>query len=649
MSSSKEDDNKNKNKNRHDHQHYSSRLLIWPKGIIRRSRMQPAGWVLGWKSVPTPGRQTVLCAGILPQNTSLQDYLARVQTIRQQFSTKSTTCGCLTQSLEIVAYWCGGGGCGTKNPQKANDNGSTKKNLVLPKITMQQGHPWWWEEETVDPQQQHRQILYYEPQDPQSFSHFASVFGMSGNHNNHWPILLHQLNHSQEMLAMVQNGMNLLQVVVSTRPKEETPDCNDDEETTIPQITKNSRLSSIKSMMMLLCQSSLTLLHFRQLVVLGQERRLAILSFIPWIRCLQNLPNSRSTILLLLSKDTCCCCSCCGKSSVVPSRPLGAKRLVHEWDQFLSAAIDAVLGLLVAIVLLIIATKFPSVGLYSIQAKHACFQMLKENVAWLETFPAGFKLNVQWTHTMGQEIRNLLFFHQHWLDATLWNPQMVSRILVWLASLAAMSGWTGFLVLMMDLWRLEMVLVIWVFHVGFRYLYRAELYLLGAFWRLFRGKKRNVLRQRTDSMQYDATQLLVGTILFCICIFLWTTIWAYYTFFVVANILFHLPLLILWLLYMTNRSVPLGGLVWRTKEPMWFSKTVHLQMIQERENDVRVTRLCSNAESHVTLVSSHLLLHLKPVIQWWMNFCLEALIPRNSNEAPCFMPLTTFLESFIYE
>jgi hypothetical protein len=45
-------------------------------------------------------------------------------------------------------------------------------------------------------------------------------------------------------------------------------------------------------------------------------------------------------------------------------------------------------------------------------------------------------------------------------------------------------------------------------------------------------------------------------------------------------------------------------------------------------------------------LGSHLCLHLKPLLKWWLNFCLEALIPRNSNEAPCSMPLVTLLEGF---
>ena len=45
-------------------------------------------------------------------------------------------------------------------------------------------------------------------------------------------------------------------------------------------------------------------------------------------------------------------------------------------------------------------------------------------------------------------------------------------------------------------------------------LYHLELYCLGSLWRLFRGKKLNVLRQRVDSAVYDADQLFVGTLLF---------------------------------------------------------------------------------------------------------------------------------------
>ena len=45
------------------------------------------------------------------------------------------------------------------------------------------------------------------------------------------------------------------------------------------------------------------------------------------------------------------------------------------------------------------------------------------------------------------------------------------------------------------------------------------------------GKRYNVLRNRTDSWEYDLDQLLFGTILFTLLAFLFPTVLAYYALF----------------------------------------------------------------------------------------------------------------------
>jgi hypothetical protein len=55
--------------------------------------------------------------------------------------------------------------------------------------------------------------------------------------------------------------------------------------------------------------------------------------------------------------------------------------------------------------------------------------------------------------------------------------------------------------------------------------------LLSALGRLFRGKKKNVLRSRVDSNAYDVAQLLLGMLLFTVTFFLFPTSLVYYAFF----------------------------------------------------------------------------------------------------------------------
>ena len=59
-------------------------------------------------------------------------------------------------------------------------------------------------------------------------------------------------------------------------------------------------------------------------------------------------------------------------------------------------------------------------------------------------------------------------------------------------------------------------------------LFSLQIYALSSLWRLFRGKKWNVLRKRVDSAQYDVDQLFIGTLLFTILLFLLPTTAFYY-------------------------------------------------------------------------------------------------------------------------
>ena len=59
--------------------------------------------------------------------------------------------------------------------------------------------------------------------------------------------------------------------------------------------------------------------------------------------------------------------------------------------------------------------------------------------------------------------------------------------------------------------------------------------LLGSLWRLFRGRKRNVLRRRVDSCAYDPSRLLLGTLVFTVLFFLTPTVAVFYTFFCIVH------------------------------------------------------------------------------------------------------------------
>jgi len=66
------------------------------------------------------------------------------------------------------------------------------------------------------------------------------------------------------------------------------------------------------------------------------------------------------------------------------------------------------------------------------------------------------------------------------------------------------------------------------FYVASARIYGWQLTIINSLFHLFRGKKRNVLRNRIDSCDYELDQLLLGTILFTLLTFLLPTVAVFY-------------------------------------------------------------------------------------------------------------------------
>jgi len=182
---------------------------------------------------------------------------------------------------------------------------------------------------------------------------------------------------------------------------------------------------------------------------------------------------------------------------------------------------------------------------------------------WLESFPAGFKLNVALTQQIGKFARLVLQLHQniasflfktdscfditddtkptyHTLTSTL--PTTCVRCLGTSTILFGSQFFFGFA---FDLTQVALLHIRFLSSI-FAACQRLELSTLISLWGLFCGKKGNVLRMRYDTLKYDHMQLLLGTILFTICLFMFTTILVYHCFFAIMNYLAELFLCGCW-------------------------------------------------------------------------------------------------------
>lgn len=121
---------------------------------------------------------------------------------------------------------------------------------------------------------------------------------------------------------------------------------------------------------------------------------------------------------------------------------------------------------------------------------------------------------------------------------------------------------------------------IYSFYIASARIFNWQLTIIISLFHLFRGKKRNVLRNRIDSCDYDLDQLLLGTILFTVLFFLLPTVVVFYLTFASARMLIislkaaldtclaflnHFPLFALMLRVKDSMRLP-GGIRFELRE-----------------------------------------------------------------------------------
>lgn len=137
---------------------------------------------------------------------------------------------------------------------------------------------------------------------------------------------------------------------------------------------------------------------------------------------------------------------------------------------------------------------------------------------------------------------------------------------VQLLGLSAFAGATLPISLVSDLASL-LTVHIHAFYIASARMFNWQLAILISLFHLFRGKKRNVLRNRIDSCDYDLDQLLLGTILFTLLFFLLPTVLVFYLTFATArlSVIFLKAALEMGLACLNH--FPLFALMLRVKDP----------------------------------------------------------------------------------
>lgn len=147
----------------------------------------------------------------------------------------------------------------------------------------------------------------------------------------------------------------------------------------------------------------------------------------------------------------------------------------------------------------------------------------KNNMLWLMDWPGGLKLNNELAAFFGELFLWVIQFWGSLLSA--FRPYF--KLIIGLIGYSGYFGATYSISMLTDFVSL-LTFHVYCFYVASARIYHWQLVVLQSLFHLFRGKKRNVLRNRIDSCNYELDQLLMGTIFFTVLIFLLPTVIVFY-------------------------------------------------------------------------------------------------------------------------
>uniref|UniRef100_UPI00398F7F70 phosphatidylinositol N-acetylglucosaminyltransferase subunit Q n=2 Tax=Pristiophorus japonicus TaxID=55135 RepID=UPI00398F7F70 len=248
---------------------------------------------------------------------------------------------------------------------------------------------------------------------------------------------------------------------------------------------------------------------------------------------------------------------------------------MRKANLFVSFLIDVALGLLL-ISWLYQKNRIGQLAEALIPVADRIAKELQELLEWLMGAPAGLKMNKALDEVLGR----FFLYHIHlWISYIHLMSPFIEMIL-WYVGLSACLGLTVALSIVSD------IIALLTFHIYCFYVYGARLYCLkiyglSSLWRLFRGKKWNVLRQRVDSCSYDLDQLFIGTLLFTILLFLLPTTALYYLVFTLLRLVVIIVQGLIHFLVDFINSLPLYALGLRLCRPYILAAGVKFQVFQK--------------------------------------------------------------------
>ena len=518
-------------------------VLVWPNSQCNDSN---AGYVIGWQDDDDDDdgesddtnndAPTIIAAGIIPCDGSSEEQysMEQVQNALHIFKQKvypctiekCQTCAFIVQKLKIVAIWKGST---TRNMPTRNVDKSEQDSGV-PVIFQSKSGPTISSPTQTKPQTQ-TQLIRFDPcrDDWSYYKHYLNPSYKSMKRSEQEQTEEQSYGRFRRLLMRISETENIMSEVNAILRKK----CN--HKVPVAEFRKKKPVYG----------GART--HTSTRTGEGSDVQSALLK----------IPCAAILYQLFLSRDDTANQNASDCNHYIP-REIKAKYQLQRIGQLASFTIDALLGILFGIFLWFhgnAVAQFIS-SVWSI----IHLRLLGDNIRWLEAFPVGFKLNVPLTKVMGRAILWFTGTYSYILKGIFSSLVQVD---MFMRAVGIVSILFGFRAIAYLSYKMAIVATghIRMNYQIFQRIFYSQLSLFSSLWHLFRGKKKNVLRLRSDTLEYDFMQLFLGMILFAICLFLFTTVVVYYTFFTVVHLAFKSCIGLLWGAYFMLKHFPFGD-VW---------------------------------------------------------------------------------------
>lgn len=168
--------------------------------------------------------------------------------------------------------------------------------------------------------------------------------------------------------------------------------------------------------------------------------------------------------------------------------------------------------------------------------KFFLYDSLKTITETLANNPLGIKLNAELANFLSELFLWVIEFSYTTFIKRLIDPKTLSSLLTLTIYMMFLVGFSFAVSLAIDFFAI-LSFPIYVFYRISSKLYHCQLNIMASLFNLFCGKKRNVLRNRIDHNYFQLDQLLLGTLLFIILVFLTPTVMAFYMSYTVLRML----------------------------------------------------------------------------------------------------------------